>query len=163
MAAAPDPFIFTHATRRVIQAWGALEKLREIAGDSGARRTAVVLDKFFLGTALAAKVADLIKSGTGTVAVVHAVPLHEPDTASVESCRAEIAAADPDLVVALGGGSAMDTAKIAPIPVRSARSPAFPRRCARIAAYSYAFQRRPAPAAKYRTRRSPARRVRTPS
>ncbi|MGH6960062.1 MAG: iron-containing alcohol dehydrogenase, partial [Dongiaceae bacterium] len=113
MAAAPEPFIFVHSTRRVIQAWGALEKLTELARESGARRAAIVADGFFLGTALGEKIAQLVETATGAAPVLHAVPAHEPDTASVESCRAKIAEADPDLVVALGGGSAMDTAKIA--------------------------------------------------
>ncbi len=113
MVTAPDPFIFAHATRRIIHAWGALEKLSELARESGARRAAIVVDGFFLTTALAEKAAHLVRTATGNAPVVHAVPPREPDTASVESCRAGIAEADLDLVVALGGGSAMDTAKIA--------------------------------------------------
>src|SRR5439155_644683 len=43
------------------------------------------------------------------------IPAHEPTTASVEAAGAALAAADADVVIAVGGGSALDTAKGTPI------------------------------------------------
>jgi alcohol dehydrogenase len=113
MDQAPEPFTFFHSARRVIFAWSALEHLADLAKEAGARRAAMVVDAFFLKTPLAARLADILKQATGVASILHGVPAHEPDLAGIEACRASLAAADPDLIVAIGGGSAMDTAKIA--------------------------------------------------
>ncbi len=44
-------------------------------------------------------------------ATVYEIAAHEPTTASVEACGAALAASGADVVVAIGGGSALDTAK----------------------------------------------------
>lgn len=43
----------------------------------------------------------------------HAIPNREPDTVSVTECCSALRALDPDLVIAVGGGSTMDSAKVA--------------------------------------------------
>jgi alcohol dehydrogenase class IV len=113
MADAFAPFTFVHSNRRVVFGWGSLERLPELAKEAGAKRPAAVLDEYFTRTPVGARVAALLKEATGAAPIVHATPAGEPDTASVESCAAALAKAAPDFIVALGGGSAMDTAKVA--------------------------------------------------
>jgi alcohol dehydrogenase class IV len=113
MAEAFAPFTFVHSNRRVVFGWDSLERLSELAQEAGAKRPAAVLDEYFTRPPVGARVAALLRAGTGAEPLVHATPAGEPDTASVESCAAALAAAAPDFIVALGGGSAMDTAKVA--------------------------------------------------
>lgn len=113
MTAAFQPFGFVHSNRRLLFGWGALAKLADVAREHECRRPAIVLDAFFRATPAAGELAALLRQACGEEPAVHAVPAHEPDVESVEACRATLAAADPDFIVALGGGSAMDTAKIA--------------------------------------------------
>lgn len=111
----PGPFEFRHPTRRVIHGWGALGRLPGIAKSHGARRAAVVADACFRGTPMLDRLSAALGDGFDRPAVVHFVPPREPDTESVEECHRTLARADPDLVVAIGGGSTMDAAKVARI------------------------------------------------
>lgn len=108
-----NPFAFVHSNRRLLFGWGATARLAEIAREFGCRRPAVVLDAYFATQPVAGELEALLRDACGAAPVLHAVPAQEPDIDTIEACRATLAAADPDLVVALGGGSAMDTAKIA--------------------------------------------------
>ena len=111
---APQPFLFRHSTRRIIYAAGALASVGELVRDRRLRRVALVVDSYFLGTALSERVRALVE-GDGASFAVHAPPNQEPDTDSVEACRRFLAEFGPDCVVAVGGGSTMDTAKVARI------------------------------------------------
>ncbi len=104
---------FVHSNRRIIVAWDGTAKLADLAREGRCRRAAVVMDAYFAGGALAARVAAMLEDATGMPPLLHFVPPHEPDTASVGACAQALAACAPDLVVVIGGGSAMDTAKIA--------------------------------------------------
>ena len=101
------PFSFLHSTRRVACAPGALDQLADLA--KGRSWPAVILDPFFDTPAMRDRLQRLLGAGTR----FHAVPAHEPDTEVVEACSAFLAAAPFDLLVAIGGGSAMDAAKVA--------------------------------------------------
>lgn len=107
------PFTFVHSTRRVIYGWDAVAKLVDLAREHGAKRPALVVDAYFMTTGLSDRIVALLEEGTGARAPVHAVPAQEPDTITVEDCAQALAAASPDFIVAVGGGSALDTAKVA--------------------------------------------------
>lgn len=107
------PFEFVHSTRRVIVAPGAVERLAELAKGIGAKRAALVVDGFFAVGAVEQRLREILDPVLASPATVHPVPNREPDTASVEECRAALAGAEPDMIVAVGGGSALDTAKVA--------------------------------------------------
>jgi len=107
------PFNFVHSNRRVISAWQGIDKLGDLAREANAKRAAVVMDAFFQNSGVAAHVFQLLQDATGVAPAVHFVPAHEPDTSTIEMCRDALAACSPDFVVALGGGSTMDTAKVA--------------------------------------------------
>lgn len=107
------PFNFVHSNRRVISAWQGIDKLGDLAREANAKSAAIVMDVFFENTEVAAQVCKLLQDATGSLPAVHFVPAHEPDTATIEACRDVLAACSPDFIVALGGGSAMDTAKVA--------------------------------------------------
>ena len=104
------PFTFHHSTHRVRYAPGALAELGTLAEEFGCRRAAVIVDTYFLGGAVEALIAETLSAASP---VFHGVPQQEPDTDIVEAARAFLAGVDPDLIIAVGGGSAMDTAKVA--------------------------------------------------
>lgn len=108
------PFLFRYSTRQIKFAPGAALELGDVAAARDARSAVLVTDAFFAGSeALARIVQTLEKKRVATT--VHAVPNHEPDTESVAACRGVLQAVQPELIVALGGGSTMDTAKVARI------------------------------------------------
>lgn len=104
--AATAVFSFSHATPLVVVGSGTRT---QIAAHAGAHRRAfVVTDGFFADHPVCARIAGDL---TGTV--IHPIPAGEPTGASVTAARDALVAAGADLVVALGGGSAIDTAKAA--------------------------------------------------
>ena len=109
-----ESFVFRHSTRRIIFAAGALGSLAELMKSRRLRRAALVIDSFFLDTDVCEQVRGLVERN-GAAFSVHAVPNQEPDTDTVEACRRFLAEFAPDCVLAIGGGSTMDTAKVARI------------------------------------------------
>lgn len=109
----PAEFAFFHSTRRVIHGWGSLSKIGAIAEEFGCKRAALVVDAFFAGSEPVGRARDLLSKATGPVPAIVSVPAHEPDTDTIAAAAQGLAAAEPDMIVAIGGGSAMDTAKVA--------------------------------------------------
>ena len=108
MTPAIEPFSFVHSNRRVVYAWDAIAQLPEIVRSSGCKRPALVLDRFFLDSPLRDQLQTMLHP-----LVVHGIPAEEPDVATIEACRDALAASDSDLIVVVGGGSAMDAVKVA--------------------------------------------------
>lgn len=103
-------FTFLYSTHKIQYGAGCLEGLRDAASAGKRRRAIVLLDAFFLGGPVQDRLAEILKDFSP---VFHPVPQHEPDTETVEAARAALAGSEADFVVAVGGGSAMDTAKAA--------------------------------------------------
>ncbi len=110
---APEPFFFRHSARQILFGPGRFSELAAIAEARGVERAVVVMDGVFIGGELEARVREVLGNVIGVE--VHGVPIQEPDTETVEACRQVLEAAHPDMVVAVGGGSTMDTAKVARI------------------------------------------------
>lgn len=110
----PEPFLFRYSTRQVIYAVGALASIEELVQTRRLRRVALVVDAFFRDTEVCERVRALMVRN-GAAFAVHAPPIQEPDTGTVEECRRFLAEFEPDCVLAIGGGSTMDTAKVARI------------------------------------------------
>ncbi|HAE01149.1 MAG TPA: hypothetical protein DCG04_06725 [Rhodospirillaceae bacterium] len=104
------PFVFLHSTHRVQFGPGCLSALPDLARAEGRRKAAVLLDAYFMGGPLQDRLSEILKD---FAPVFHAVPQHEPDTDTVEDARAALSEAEADLILAVGGGSTLDTAKAA--------------------------------------------------
>lgn len=105
-------WMFLHSAREVAVGSGCLSRAKELALKQGCRRPALVLDPWFNGTPAVLGLMAELADACGTAPAVHVVTPGEPDLAAVEAVRAALHAANPDLVLVLGGGSAMDAAKV---------------------------------------------------
>jgi alcohol dehydrogenase len=109
---AEAPF-WNHLPIRIRFGDGVVSELAAILDGAGLRRAFLVVDPAVAGI-------PQLASALAAVAPVAEwpIPAHEPTTASVEAAGAALAAADADVVIAVGGGSALDTAKGARIVAR---------------------------------------------
>ena len=108
-------FEFRHSTRQILFGWGVRAELGRLAQQHGARRCAIVADAIFRDAPVLHALRDVLGTAGSTTAAVFWVPPHEPDTAVVEACHQVLQSVDPDMVIAVGGGSTMDAAKVARI------------------------------------------------
>ncbi|MCR9127819.1 MAG: iron-containing alcohol dehydrogenase [Rhodobacteraceae bacterium] len=103
-------FEFRHATPSVIFGAGSLARLADVASENACARCLAILDPHFADHPIRDRLAALVAPAD---LVCHVIPDAEPGIASVEMARTALVAAQADLIVAIGGGSAIDTAKSA--------------------------------------------------
>lgn len=106
-----DRFSFEMPVRIV---WGspAAAALTEVLDGLGARRVLVVTDPGVAATGLPAEIAAAL-AGAGIDSAVHAEVSGNPTVGDVAAARARAGEHRSDALVAVGGGSAIDTAKAA--------------------------------------------------
>jgi len=102
--------------RTIIHGGGSIRRLGALLGDMGLKRPLVVADKFLASPQSGAvdKVCDSL-SASGAPFEVFTDTIPDPTTESVERCVDALTAGNFDSIVALGGGSPMDTAKAAAV------------------------------------------------
>jgi alcohol dehydrogenase len=103
------PFDHQPRTRLVFGA-GTLERLGELAREVGGRRVLVVTDAGIVRAGHVERAVRLLEAAGLAVAVFDAVR-ENPTTLDVARCVAALKDHAADLLVGLGGGSSMDTAK----------------------------------------------------
>jgi alcohol dehydrogenase len=95
---------------RLVFGTSAVRRTGELARSLGGERALLVTDRGLLAAGHAARVTDALQDAGFTVTTF--VDVHEnPTTDDVDACLAVARKAKVDLIVGLGGGSAMDTAK----------------------------------------------------
>lgn len=95
---------------KVVFGWGKIDSLGEEAAELGARNALLVTDPGLAKTEWVQRAVDSLLHHIGSVVVFDQV--HEnPTTIDVDRCVAAASEAKVDLIIGLGGGSSMDTAK----------------------------------------------------
>lgn len=95
---------------RIVFGPGVLARLGEAAQEIGARRALVVTDAGIVAAGHVVRALAALE-GAGVAAAVFDAVRENPDTADVDACVAAARDAGADLLVGLGGGSSIDTAK----------------------------------------------------
>ncbi len=90
---------------------GAVKRIPSLIRRFGAKRVALLTDPGLARAGLLKKIEDVLRAADIN-AQVYADAMPEPDMASVLNCRDQLRAGEPDLLIALGGGSSIDLAKI---------------------------------------------------
>jgi len=98
------------ARPRLVAGAGCLARLGELAREIGATRALLVTDQGIVAAGHAARVRQALE-GAGLAVVVYDQVHENPTTADVDACLAVARAGSVDLIVGLGGGSSLDTAK----------------------------------------------------
>jgi alcohol dehydrogenase class IV len=108
-------------SRRVLCEDGACARLGEHASALGARRVLLVTDPGLAQAGLLDVALAGLKA-TGVSAAVFDAVAADPPEATVEAAAEAARAADADTIVGFGGGSSLDTAKLAALLARSPQS-----------------------------------------
>ncbi len=95
---------------RLVFGAGTLQRLGALASEIGGTRVLLVTDRGIVAAGHAARAVENLKAAGLSVEVYDRVQ-ENPTTADVAACLAVARAASVDLIVGLGGGSSMDTAK----------------------------------------------------
>lgn len=97
---------------------GSIAHIKDVAADLGATRALIISDQGVARAGLLAKPKALLEAAGVAVSVIDSTP-PEPDVGEVEAILASASAQSYDLVVGIGGGSAMDVAKIVAVLLAS--------------------------------------------
>ena len=97
---------------------GSIAQIKDVAADLGATRALIISDQGVARAGLLAKPKALLEAAGVAVTVIDSTP-PEPDVAQVEAILASASVQSYDLVVGIGGGSAMDVAKIVAVLLTS--------------------------------------------
>lgn len=89
---------------------GSVDQIGDLLAGMGVVRPIIVTDAFLVSVGVAARVADALRTA-GLETTVFDGTIPDPTTDSLEAGVAAIAAHSADSIVALGGGSPIDTAK----------------------------------------------------
>jgi alcohol dehydrogenase class IV len=111
-------FTFRPFPIQIIFGHRSIFQLKKIIADTRASKVVAVLDSFFKNSQIVNSITELTYEANAGLQCFF-VPSREPDTASVENCRNYLLDQKPDIVIAMGGGSTMDTAKVARISLKS--------------------------------------------
>lgn len=99
---------------RIVAGPGSVANITEIVAEIGAEKVLIITDKGVAGAGLIDKPKALLESAGVAVAVIDNTP-PEPDVDQVNAIVAVARLHAPQLVVGIGGGSAMDVAKVAAV------------------------------------------------
>ncbi len=111
MSDGPSPWIF-RTTPTVVFGRGALQELPDQLRRAGAGKAYVVTDAGIVRAGILGQVEALLRQAGIEYEAWTDVP-PEPPATSVDACAAAMREAAPDVVIGLGGGSAMDSSQIA--------------------------------------------------
>ncbi|GBG33032.1 Alcohol dehydrogenase 4 [Hondaea fermentalgiana] len=98
--------------RRMLVGGGTVSRLGELVKEAKVTKPLIVTDGFMESSGVLAKVTKALEDAD----IAHGTftdTIPEPTSEAVERCRAYVEQGDYDAIVALGGGSPMDTAKAA--------------------------------------------------
>ncbi|RYC31976.1 iron-containing alcohol dehydrogenase [Lichenibacterium minor] len=102
----------------ILFAPGASAGIADVVGQCGARRVLLVTDAGVRGAGLT-RAAEASLAAAGIAYTVFDAVVADPPAAVVEAAAARARAEDVDLVLSIGGGSALDTAKLVAYLARS--------------------------------------------
>ena len=90
---------------------GSIDSLKEVVADFNARAVLIISDKGVAGAGLISRPQALLEETGASISIIDDTP-PEPSVEQVESILAAAQGTAWDLVIGIGGGSAMDVAKI---------------------------------------------------
>ena len=90
---------------------GSIDSLKEVVADFNARNILIISDKGVAGAGLISRPQALLEETGASVSIIDDTP-PEPSVEQVESILAAAQGTNWDVVIGIGGGSAMDVAKI---------------------------------------------------
>lgn len=109
-AAGAGPTVDFAARPRLVTGAGCLARLGDLAREIGGTHVLLVTDQGIVAAGHAGRVRQAL-AGAGFAVTTYDRVRENPTTADVDACLAVARPAGIDLIVGLGGGSAMDTAK----------------------------------------------------
>jgi alcohol dehydrogenase class IV len=97
--------------RRIVAGPGSIESIASVVTDLGGKKALIVTDRGVAGAGLIVRPQSLLAAAGIEVAVIDTVP-PEPDVDQVNAVLAAARPLTPQVVIGIGGGSAMDAAKV---------------------------------------------------